>query len=401
MLDIIHSAIELLIQKKEEGRNILIWGTGIGGEYCYKICRRLGINISFFVDASKVKHNTKFHDNLIVGPDWVETNKHIFILVANKYYDEIKDSLIGLGFKERSDFIDFIDFDGVKIDAYTRAAERYFAQYEGSKQPLFKSIEIETVNSCNMDCSFCPCNKYADKRVLHYMDETLFDSIINQLAALNYDESIALFANNEPFIDRRISGFIEKVKNALPRAFLFLYSNGTLLTLDKFLEIIKYLDLLVLDNYDDSYEFITPIKEIYNYCLKNADVSQKVKIQKRKKNEVLHTRGGKAPNKEVSFIEGSTCLYPFQQLVINSSGMVGLCINDLYTEYTLGNVNYESIVDIWYGDKYRKVRENIRKGRENFTLCKFCDARCGITNYNEKWLERAEKWPLLQINDNI
>ena len=73
---------------------------------------------------------------------------------------------------------------------------------------LFMDIEIETINRCNSDCSFCPVNRKTDPRTLHLMDENLFLSIISQLSTICYCGTVCFNINNEPLLDRRIPDFI-------------------------------------------------------------------------------------------------------------------------------------------------------------------------------------------------
>lgn len=51
------------------------------------------------------------------------------------------------------------------------------------------------------------------------MSENLFKKIIDELHELNYSKSLALFDNNEPFLDERIVEFQKYVRKSLPDAF--------------------------------------------------------------------------------------------------------------------------------------------------------------------------------------
>ena len=79
---------------------------------------------------------------------------------------------------------------------------------EYSKSPELHSIEIETVNACNNDCSFCPASKKNDTRIHRFMSEKLFKKIITELQEMQYSGVVSLFSNNEPLLDKRIFEFI-------------------------------------------------------------------------------------------------------------------------------------------------------------------------------------------------
>ncbi|WP_371363020.1 S-adenosyl-L-methionine-dependent 2-deoxy-scyllo-inosamine dehydrogenase [Sporomusa rhizae] len=242
--------------------------------------------------------------------------------------------------------------------------------------PLFQTIEIETINRCNSTCSFCPVNKHADTRDFKVMDLELFVSIIKQLKELNYSGSIGLYSNNEPFLDERIVELARLAKEQLPDNHLYLYTNGTLLTLEKFTGIMKYLDRMYIDNYNDNLKLNLPTKVIHDYCQKNKVYLDKVRIRLRKLHDVLSTRGGQAPNRKEEQITtlSCSCLLPFRQMVVRPDGKISLCCNDALGTMTLGDLTKEFIGDIWHGEKYCEIREKLAKGRYDIALCHGCDS---------------------------
>lgn len=239
---------------------------------------------------------------------------------------------------------------------------------------LFHHVEIETVNRCNGMCSFCPVSVKNEKRPYAVMKEELFKKIINELSDMNYCGRIALFSNNEPLIDKRIVQFHEYARERLPNARMHLYTNGTLMNKALFLELIKYLDELIIDNYDQDLNLIPASQMIKEYAEEHPDILSKVTIVLRKPNEILTSRGGDAPNRTIVSIEKNiSCVYPFQQLIIRPDGKVSLCCNDPIGRSTMGDVNKQTILEIWNGEKFKNVRKLILNGRENFSHCKHCD----------------------------
>lgn len=241
------------------------------------------------------------------------------------------------------------------------------------KFPLFQTIEIETVNRCNGLCSFCPINKNVDPRPFRLMDEVLFSSIIKQLSDIEYRGSVGLYSNNEPLLDKRLFDFLKITREALPNATLYLFTNGSLLTVDNFKELMTYLDWITIDNYNDSLVLNQPIEEVYEYAL-SVPYQDKVNIYMRKENEILTNRSGQANNrtKKKNKLK-SVCMYPFEQVVIRPDGKLSLCCNDATGKVTMGDLTKESLLSIWYGKKYTTVRENMLKDRNLNYLCKDCD----------------------------
>lgn len=245
---------------------------------------------------------------------------------------------------------------------------------DAEEQPIFELIELETVNRCNGGCSFCAVNKNADTREFCQMSEDLFHKIIDELAELDYSYRLGLYSNNEPFLDEHIIEFAKYAREKLPKAFLEIYTNGTLLTLDKFLEIMPYLDSLKIDNYNQQLKLHKPVQKIYDYCVANNVYVDKLRIYLRKIDEVLSTRGGSSPNAEIKKTLNAGCILPFKQLVIRPDGKVSLCCGDALGQMTLGDLSQESIMEVWNGAAYRGIRKKLKEeGRAGLRLCKDCD----------------------------
>ena len=246
--------------------------------------------------------------------------------------------------------------------------------------PKINTIEIETVNRCNNDCSFCPVSKGNDIREMKKMSDELFYGIIDELSAINYDGYLSLFSNNEPLIDPRMMNFLKYARTRLPNAKHALFTNGLLLTREKYLELIKYLDYLIIDNYSDEFELMDNIKE-----LQEIDISQygncEVRVEVRRKNQVLSSRGGLAPNKKDAGEYHSACVLPFMQMVIRPDGRVSRCCQDAYGLMTLADVSTEGVEGAWNSRAYKHTRElMINDGRTLVKGCKDCDL-FGIHNY--------------------
>lgn len=246
-----------------------------------------------------------------------------------------------------------------------------------------EAIEIETVNRCNGICPFCPVNVNQPQREYAKMTEELFRKIIDELASMNYSQRVSIFSNNEPFLDERIIDFQRYASEKLPNAVLSLYTNGTLLTFSKFMEIMPFLDLLTIDNYNDRKEINTPeLEKIYAYIQEHEDMKERVIFSFRLQNEVLLSRGGQAPNKKKAGdarILNVMCSLPFRQLIIRPTGEISLCCNDALGKYTLGNLNTQSIAEIWTSEKYEAIRrEMLSNGRRNLMLCRDCDTVYGF-----------------------
>lgn len=245
--------------------------------------------------------------------------------------------------------------------------------------PLFNHVEIETINRCNGSCSFCPVNQYVDPRKLHVMDEGMFESVIKQLSDMKYNGSICCYSNGEPLLDKYIYEHVRYARDWLPEAYHFLCTNGTLLDIDGLKSLTKSLNCLVIDVYMTKNQIASGILprniiDVYEHCLQHENqYSGKVQIKIICKDDVRTNRGGDAPNSSKNKTLRSSCLRPFKQLIIKSSGDIGSCCAKPLCRLDLGNAGNMSLLDCWYGEKFMKFRKDLAVGRYNTSNCYGCD----------------------------
>lgn len=250
----------------------------------------------------------------------------------------------------------------------------YFLKDEVPPKPLV--VNLETINRCNSTCAFCTANKNAEKRPYKRMEEDLFYKIIDQLAEWGYKGHLTLYGNNEPFLDTRIVEFHKYCREKLPDCFIFLSSNGLILTVDKVKEVLPYVDQLIINNYCDDMKLHDNVKEIYEYAKSHEDEFKNVEllIQMRYMQAVLTNRAGSAPNKtNSSKIIKETCLMPYTDIFIFPDGRMGICCCDNYEATTLADLNETPIWDAWNTDKYKELRDKIKDTRAGYDFCKYCD----------------------------
>lgn len=373
-------------------KRIVIFGAGKFGKMALK---EYGNRVAYFVDNNMDLTGKEIEGIPIINFKMLYEIKDGYeIIIATKYYETVVHQLESAGiqrfriyqadmyqyyptkklvwnpYEEGGEYL--LNADSAtdfKISEVDKQVERLF-----EKPELFNHIEIETVNRCNGNCDFCPVSIHHDIREYAVMDQGLFERIINQLAEINYSGKIALFSNNEPFLDSDIIDRHKYAREKLPKARMHLFTNGTLLNLEKFVAIMKYLDELIIDNYQQELKLIKPCVEIQEYCEQYPELKEKVTIVLRKPHEILSSRGGDAPNKKkLELYSAAKCVLPFKQMVIRPDGKVSLCCNDPLGKNTLGDVSKDSLLDIWYNDRFKMVRQCLYQGRGNWRHCVYCD----------------------------
>lgn len=384
---------------KEESMQMkyVIFGAGMYGSIALD---RFGPEaVVYFLDNSIEKQHTRFRNIEIISlQEFLPMKDRYHVVIASIYGSQMEQQLKEAGIEDYTFFLDehckyyeteelvFNPYETIpeaETEAawaeserlkYARKAVYDAVENMAGKEALFNHIEIETINRCNGCCSFCPVNRQVDPREEKLMSEELFLDIVNQLEELDYSGRFTTFSNNEPLLDERIIDFNRYARQHLPKARLHLFTNGTLLTIEKFRALTDVLDELIIDNYQQELKLIKPCAEIAEYCQENPELKKKVTIVLRKPHEILTSRGGNAPNRSRSVLyEKDRCILPFKQMIIRPDGKVSLCCNDALGKYTLGDTSKEKLVDIWYGQRFQTVRKCLYEGREAWGDCKFCD----------------------------
>jgi radical SAM protein with 4Fe4S-binding SPASM domain len=236
----------------------------------------------------------------------------------------------------------------------------------------FDRVEIETISRCNNTCEFCPVNRHVDPRPVRLMTEQLFDRIIGMLSDRRFNGGLALFSNNEPLLDARIEDLAARARKALPDAYHYLYTNGSLLTVDRFEQLMRSLHHLTINNYENRGRLLPPVREVYEYAKAHLK-SGSVDIHMRRKDELLTTRAGTAPNRgPIGTLEVS-CFLPFSQLIIRPDGKVSQCCEDALGRATLGDVSCQTLSEAWNGPERKALQARIVRGRADDPICRGCD----------------------------
>lgn len=377
--------------------NYVIFGAGMYGE---KALNEYGSDkVLCFVDNNLQKHGSIFCGKEVMSLQAAaEKYTDVVYVIASQYIQSMEEDLKAAGIENYEIYKGrarrFFETDELILNPYEHNPEAGTeSDWNGSdklqysrkgvydeakrlinKRLLFDHIEIETINRCNGNCDFCPVNHRVDPREKKIMSEELFRSIVEQLEKMEYSGRFTTFSNNEPLLDERIIDWNEYAREHLPRARMHLYTNGTLLDITKFIRLTELLDELIIDNYQKDLRLIKPCEDIVDYVGSHPELKKKVTIVLRNPHEILTSRGGDAPNRhEIKDYGDDRCILPFKQMIIRPDGKVSLCCNDALGKYTMGDANSESLIDIWFGEKFEAAREALYLGRKNWGDCRHCD----------------------------
>ena len=274
---------------------------------------------------------------------------------------------------------------------------------------------IETTNKCNLACRMCP--RQFMKRKVGSMSMKLFRKIIDE--AKYYQDFIVLHGMGEPLLDEHI---VEKINYAEDNGIrVNISTNGTFLNEtkgreilnSKLSEIILSVDTIAEKVYSQIRtrgDFKKIVRNIHAFMrMKNKEFhNSKLKtiVQLIKMDENVHEienfRKEWLPEKpsEIRIKPFSTfggqydqitkladrrhryqpkkvkirppCYYLWKSFVVQWNGEVVPCCRDYDNKIVLGDVNKQTLLEIWQSREMIKLREEHLKGRFNNGLCDNC-----------------------------
>lgn len=234
---------------------------------------------------------------------------------------------------------------------------------------LFQHILIQTNYLCTRRCHFCHFGLDASPPNVD-MDEALFCNIIDQLQEIRYSGRIGPFEMNEPLTDSRLPKFLRYARQHVPAAWLIITTNGDLLN-EKILNSFfnDGLNHLYLNSYDQ--------KALFH----NSALLQKIHPNLRKRithlNRTYQTdwtsRGGNIKRFQRAAVKGP-CDMVYRVMYIKPTGKVYSCYNDFFDVNEMGDLNQQSLLDVWFGKAFTALRRQLTLGRRSYSrLCGQCD----------------------------
>ena len=234
---------------------------------------------------------------------------------------------------------------------------------------MFRAVELEINSMCNRKCGYCP--NITDKRPPAYMDQKLFEKIIDELGSIGFEGRISYHFYGEPLLDKRLPSFVHYTKKRVPNSRTEIYSNGDFLTLEMFRDYLRLgLDNFLITQHDNR------MPPNLQRILDSASDDEKEHIAIRfARDRFMINRSGLIKtltvlNEPMKY----PCDWPLTSIVITATGNVVLCCNDYYETNVLGNAATQSLADIWMSPRFEQVRRALSNGDRTISpLCEKCD----------------------------
>lgn len=302
------------------------------------------------------------------------------------------------------------------------------------------TIFIDPSNLCNFKCEFCAAHSIdsnlIDKKC---MSIELFKKIINDLCEFKQKIKILrITGQGEPLINKYLPEMIRYAKKKDVADFIEIITNGSLFCEENIDEIIdsgvdririsveginksSYEEVIGrkfdFDNFVKNIELLYKHKKSCEIYIKTVDVSVKTEADQNKFYNLFQDKCDKifiekitplwaefdelniSTDKGVHGEEAKdikVCPYIFYSFFVNTNGQVTCCCADWKRRYIIGDVNNESLLEIWNGNKLRSFWKDMLFGnKDKYLMCKKCtkpnyDCKDNIDDYANDILKKIE-----------
>ncbi len=253
-------------------------------------------------------------------------------------------------------------------------------------------IQLETTTICQGKCVFCPRDKLTEHGS---MTDALYAKIVQEAVRL---PALAIFNiqgnAGEPLCDPQFMERLEFARKAMPKVSLEFYTNGTLLTeplIDR-MALMNNLRVNVslnggpetrkrLMGLDDYWRVVRMLRYMREKGISNrASMVYYPEITRKEVDDFVDA-GGFA----IQYQSWAGKQYPYERrrwtscqramnhMYIRFNGQATLCCFDMFGTVPLGDLNTQTIQEVWQGECHKEyvLKHKAGKGQE-LALCESC-----------------------------
>ena len=292
-------------------------------------------------------------------------------------------------------------FESSRIQNKLETVRNTLRYIKNTNIPLPSLVEISDSGICNRVCSFCPRSDPNYKDIKEFISEDLHQSICKQLSEYDYCGILIYAGFSEPLLNKKIYHNISVARSYLPNGIIELTTNGDALNKERLQKLFESgLSRILISVYDGKEDEERYIKLCNSTGLKENQflVRNRYLPAEQSYGLNLSNRGGmlKDAVHSIKPLEKSLsrpCYYPSYHFFVDYNGDVLMCCHDWGKKYILGNLNKQSLYDIWTSQLVKISRKSLVKGNRNFSPCYVCDVdgmRIGKT-HAEAWEKTYKK----------
>jgi MoaA/NifB/PqqE/SkfB family radical SAM enzyme len=255
-----------------------------------------------------------------------------------------------------------------------------------------KYLQIETTTVCNAHCVMCPHSQVA----VGTMNDDLFKKVADD--AGQYDlRGVFLIGTGEPFCDPQFLDRLTYLRTVTkPETKLCLYTNGSLITDEQIgtlalipdVEVVFSLNgsddwsrkkITGLEDFGEAYRKMCLMSEkginvtpqcVFHPSITNEEMTRFAAIKGHNITRFQSFGGNFYPYRRIT---PTSCWRVIAHLMVKWDGIVSQCCYDLHNILRVGDMNKNSLAEIWNNEmamSYRRL--HLMKKGEAMPLCDSC-----------------------------
>ena len=253
-------------------------------------------------------------------------------------------------------------------------------------------MQVETTNACNADCIFCPHNQF-DK--IGIMGDVLYEKIVQDASQYHLNIFIPMLTG-EPFCDRRIIERIRLARELMPRTQIMIYSNGSLI-MDGDIENLANMGnikfnislngasvktrqkLMGLNDWEivkskvirmDGLGLLDAVSMVWYPTLSIEELKDFSELPR---SIGIRFQSFAGENYRYKRTVPTSCRRVTESLTVMWHGQVNLCCFDPFGRVNFGNLNSQTIEEIWNSPLHLEYLAAHKENRgQEMRLCESC-----------------------------
>lgn len=263
-----------------------------------------------------------------------------------------------------------------------KVVEHHRAGKVDFRLPPLSVTEFNLTGLCNRKCAFCPrVNPEIYPNVNEFISLELYKKIMKGLQEIGFDGTILYSAFSEPLLHKQIERLIRLSKEYCPDARIEIVTNGDFVSAEKLRGLFKAgLSTLCISMYDGPHQ-VKPFRAMQKE-LGLTDDQFILRVRYLPKEEhygiTLSNRAGTLTMEDIGIAPledplRKRCHYPFYEMMVDYDGSVPLCPHDWGKKLVVGDLNRQSIQEVWNSHIMKRVRMNLASNSRDFPPCNTCD----------------------------
>lgn len=271
--------------------------------------------------------------------------------------------------------------------------------------------KVELSRGCNLACRFCPIYaipEYSENK--KFLEPDMMLRIAKGIHEMNPMGRVEMTMRGEPTLNPHLKENLRVLRDTSPKLQLSMHTNGVLLLKNEYriTDILDFgVNILNIDCYnntEDRFHEMACAEIAAGADFELVDHEDDFGAYRRHSNghklrvvnlipdisasdnpiavRQIHSNAGNGDPKVMAEYgvgppRDGKCARPFREYVITFDGKVILCCHDWNTEAIIGDLEKQTLSEIWYGNEHRRHLRYLYEGDRHHAPCNKCDYHGG------------------------